>query len=336
MKTVKTVMMAMTAAFALALSTAAEARELKIGTLAPDGSFWMESVRRGAAEIERRTDGRVKFRFYPGGTMGNEQAMLRKIRIGQLHGTAVLSGTLATIDPNLALYSRPLTFESDEEVDAVRRQLDARLQKALEQRGFVSFGLVESGFAYVMATRSAATFADLKGRKAWLPEGDQISEALLREAGMVPVSLPLSDVMTGLQTGLVDVVAGPPVGAVALQWFTRAKYLIDLPVLYTYGGLIFGERAFSGVTAADQTVVREVLEGVVRELDRDARASNHAAREALVKQGVQIVTPGEAVVSEWREVASRTNVALRDRLALDPALVREVDAILSGHRGAGE
>lgn len=326
----------LTAAIAIAVTFPAGAGEIKIGTLAPDGSAWMEAARAGAVEVEERTAGRVKFRFYPGGTMGNEQAMLRKMRIGQLHGTAVLSGTLSTIEPGLELYSRPLLFHSYDEVDAVRRELDPRLTAALEAKGFVSFGLAESGFAYLMSTRPTKTFAELKGRKAWLPEGDVIGETLLREAGMVPVSLPLSDVLTGLQTGLVDVVAGPPVGAVALQWFTKAKFLVDLPVLYTYGGLILSERAFAGVSEADQAVVREVFGRVVQRLDRDARESNRSAREALVKQGVEIITPTPGTEAEWRQVAGRANQQLRERLALDPALVQQVDTVLAAFRsGSG-
>ncbi len=45
---------------------------------------------------------------------------------------------------------------------------------------------------------------------------------------MSPVPLGLADVLTGLQTGLVDVVSGPPVAAVALQWFTKIKYAIEV------------------------------------------------------------------------------------------------------------
>lgn len=324
----------MTMAIAIAITAPADAGEIKIGTLAPDGSAWMEAARAGAVEVEKRTEGRVKFRFYPGGTMGNEQAMLRKMRIGQLHGAAVLSGTLSTVEPALELYSRPLLFHTYDEVDAVRLELDPLLTAALESRGYICFGLVESGFAYLMSTRAVAGFSDLKGRKAWLPEGDVIGETVLREAGMVPVSLPLSDVLTGLQTGLVDVVAGPPVGAVALQWFTKAEFLVDLPVLYTYGSLIFSERAFSGVSEPDRAIVREVFEDVVRRLDREARESNRAAREALVKQGVEIIEPAPAVEAEWQEVAGRANRQLRERLSLDPELVRRADAVLAAFRAA--
>ena len=97
-----------------------QAATIKIATLAPDGSFWMKEVRRGADEIAERTGGRVQIRLYPGGTMGNDQAVLRKMRIGQLQGGMVVGMTLAGISPELQVYGLPLMFRSYEEVDHVR------------------------------------------------------------------------------------------------------------------------------------------------------------------------------------------------------------------------
>ena len=322
----------LTVAGSLLAAVVAAATEMKIATLAPDGSFWMEELRRAGDEIERRTEGRVSLRFYPGGSMGNEQAMLRKIRIGQLHGAAMMSGALSSVEPDLEVYSLPLTFHSYEEVDLVRERVDPELRSRLEDDGLVSFGFIEGGFAYLMSTRPTRTLADLKGQKAWIPEGDAVGQAILEAAGLTPVPLQLSDVLTGLQTGLIDVVAGPPVGAVALQWFTKVRYLTEVPILYSYGALTIGERAFARLPADDRKTVCAVLEETTRTLDERAREDNARALEALARQGVERVAFDDAALEEWQGVARRANVLLEERLEVDPELRRRVRSLLDEHR----
>lgn len=323
----------MVAVFLLATSHAgAQGLKLKIATLAPDGSFWMEEARQAADEIASRTDGRVGFRFYPGGTMGSDEAVLRKMRIGQLHGGVLLAGSLGDLDPNFEIYNLPLVFRSYDEVDHVRSQLDQRLIALLDDKGIVAFGLVETGFVYLMSTQPTRTFADLDGRKAWIPEGDEISKAIADAAGLSPVPLALSDVLTGLQTGLIDTVAAPPVGAVALQWFTKAQYVTDLPLTYVYGTLVLSDRAFGMIGDQDKGIVREVLDAMSSDLNRRARTDNQEAREALVKQGVTFVTPTPETKERWEEVAAEARQTLIERQHYDPDLIAEMDRILEEYR----
>jgi TRAP-type C4-dicarboxylate transport system substrate-binding protein len=317
------------------IAVSAEAVELKIATVAPDGSFWMTEAKNAADEISQRTDNRVSFRFYPGGTMGDDAAVLRKMRIGQLHGGVFLAGSLAPMVPDLNIYTLPLLFDSYPEVDAVRAVIDPKLIAALGAEGYHSFGLIEGGFAYLYTTKKAATFADLKGRKAWLPEDDEIGRVLIQESSLSPVPLSLADVMTGLQTGLVEVVSGPPVAAVALQWFTKVKFVIDLPVVYTCGTVAVSNRAWSSVSAADQKVVDEVLSRMTHTLDRRARADNKEARAALETQGVVTVTPEADTVRQWQDLAERVRAILVEELQLSPTLLGEIETILDDLRNGG-
>lgn len=306
----------------------ADATQLKIATLAPDGSFWMTEVKNGADEIEKATEGRVKIRVYPGGTMGNDQAVLRKMRIGQLHGGMMTGQSLAAVTSDLQLYGLPFLFRSYDEVDTVRSQMDATLIESLEAKGYISFGLIEGGFAYIMSQKPAKTLADFKGQKAWLPEGDLIAAAIYDAANLSPVPLPLSDVLTGLQTGLIETIAGPPVAAVALQWFTRTKFLTDFPILYTYGSIVVSQKAFNKINATDQEAVREILGRVSSRLDKRTRSDNAQAREALVKQGLEFVTVDIATHAEWEKVAIQATASLQERGEVPSNLVQEATHLL--------
>ena len=310
----------------------AQSVRLKIAALAPDGTFWIEEVRRAGDEIKELTDGRVSFRIYPGGTMGSDDAVLRKIRIGQLHGGIVLSGSLSKADPDFEIYNLPLMFRSYEEVDYVRRHLDQKLIDGLADQGLFSFGLTETGFVYLMSDRPTSTFADLRGRKAWIPQGDAIGKAIADSAGLSPVPLAISDVLTGLQTGLIDTVYAPPVGAVALQWFTRAKYLTDLPITYVFGTLVISDKAFQKIGADDRRIVGEVLTASSKELDRRTRIDNERAREALVKQGVTFISPTPETEQRWEEVATDARKTLMREQGYDRGLIDEMVRLLSEFR----
>jgi len=314
--------------------TAVGAQEvrLKIATMAPDGTIWMKGMHKAADEVEERTDGRVSFRFYPGGTMGTDSAVLRKIRIGQLQGGVVLAGSLADIDPDLEIYSLPLLFRSNGEVDYVRERMDEILIAGLEQKGFVAFGFTETGFTYLMSAKPTRTFEDLKGRKAWMMQDDPVSFAIVEAAGLSPVPLPISDVLTGLQTGLIDTVAAPPVGAIALQWFTKAKYLTDLPITYVCGTTVVGARAFNQIGAEDQRTVREVMGRANRTLNETSRSDNEEALKALAEQGVVFVDPTEETFSKWEEIAAAATKKLVSQRNYDPATMKMIEGLVNEFR----
>lgn len=320
-------------AFLLAASAvAAQGTRLKIATMAPDGSFWMQELQSAADEIERRTAGRVSLRFYPGGTMGSDSAVLRKMRIGQLQGGVFLAGGLAMADPDFEIYNLPLLFRSYDEVDHVRRQVDAKLLAGLAEKGYIAFGITETGFTYLMSVAPTRSFADLRGRKAWIPQDDSISLAIVESAGLSPVPLPISDVLTGLQTGLIDTVAAPPVGAIALQWFTKAPYLTDLPITYVCGAIAITGKAFDDISPADREIVREVLERANATLDSRSRADNEEARRALIQQGVTVISPDAETQERWNEIAADATAALIEKASYDTALIAEIQGLLRDFR----
>ena len=266
------------------------AQTFKIATIAPESSSWMKDMRAGAEVIEAHTNGRVKFKFYGGGVQGNDKQVQRKMRTGQLHGGAFTSGEMSRFQKDADLLSLPLLFDSIEEARHVRGEIDAELRDRLEEAGFVNFGFAAAGFAYMMSNRPLLTSADLQGQKIWIPEGDRVGFSALQALGIAPVVMPVTDVMTGLQTDLLDSVAVPPVGAVVLQWHTRLDYITDMPLAYVYAALLIDRRAFDRMREEDRMVVREVMEGIYRKFDRygvngqrgsDEGAAGHRAREGL-------------------------------------------------------
>jgi TRAP-type C4-dicarboxylate transport system substrate-binding protein len=314
----------------------ADTQVLKIATLATDGTVWMKEMRKGAAVIAKRTQGKVRFKFYPGGVMGSDKSVLRKLRVGQLQGGAITSAALAGIYPDSQTYGWPLMFRSTEEVDYVRAHTDSLIIKGLKQRGYITFGIVESGFAYLLSNRPVSRVSDLKGQKVWVPEGDLISRTFFEAAGQSPIPLPLSDVLTGLQTGLIETVGTPPIGAIALQWHTAVKYLTDTPVMYTYGMLIIDRRAFSRLHQDDQGIVSEVLEGIVDKLNKQNRVDNEKAKQALKNQGITFIRPSPTELDKLRSIAVEARRRLVDKGVYTPSILEALKTHLSTYRDKHE
>ncbi len=311
----------------LLLGLPAQALTLKIATLAPDGTSWMQAMREGANEVAERTEGRVKIRFYPGGVMGNDRTVLRKIRIGQLHGGAVSANGLASIAPDSQVYALPFLFRSYAEVDYVRSKMDTYILDRLKDKGFISFGLSEGGFAYLMSDDPIVRIQDLKEKKVWTPEHDVISRTAFETLDISPIPLPLTDVLIGLQTGMIDTVAASPVGAIALQWHTSIAYLTDMPLLYLYGTLIVKEKALKNLSESDRAILLEVMKSVFEKLNRQDRIDNAAARRALENQGVKIVKPSHKQLETLRKTVGKAN----NRLGEDGYISAEILLIQQKH-----
>ncbi|MEQ8859900.1 MAG: TRAP transporter substrate-binding protein DctP [Pseudomonadales bacterium] len=329
---------ALLAGIVLALSAAATqaATTLKIATLSPEGSAWMELLRAGARDVTARTEGRIDFKFYPGGVMGDDKAVLRKIRLGQLHGAVLTAGGLVQTYEDIQLYGLPLVFESYDEVDHVRGRLDPVLIAGLREQGFETFGFAEVGFAYAMSKNPVTSVADVQAQKVWTPDGDPGSARALQSFGISPIPLSIADVLSGLQTGLINGVTVPPVAAIALQWHNQIEYLMDLPLLYVYGLLAVANRPFQRIADADQAVMREVFAGVVTEVTARARKDHVSAMDALFGQGVKQTTPSAAEVVEWREYARRANEALVVDGLVSRDLLERMEALLEEYRSRGD
>jgi TRAP-type C4-dicarboxylate transport system substrate-binding protein len=296
----------------------------------------MEQMRAGAEQIRQRTAGRVTVKFYPGGVMGNDAQILRKIRVGQLQGGAFTAGGLGERYSSLNLYGIPLLFRSLDEVDHVRSHLDPKLLAGLEQAGFVSFGFIEGGFANLLSNEPVSSVDDIRRKKVWVPEGDQISFLAMQALGLSPVVLPITDVLTGLQTGLIEITFASPVAALVLQWHTKVTYITELPISYSMGIFALDREAFRGLDAADQQVLREVMTEVANRLDRTAREDTEGAREVLLKSGLQTVDVNAADVAEWRRTIEGTYADLRRRPDIDAQMLDELLALLAQYRAGGQ
>ena len=311
------------------------AQTLKIATVTPEGSSWMRDMRAAAAEIGERTGGEVEVKFYGGGVMGDDLRVLRKIRVGQLQGAVLTSSALAGRYPDVLQYGLPLLFRSREEMLFVRRRFDPLLAEGLRESGYETFGFGSLGFASIMSGRKPVVrLEDARGLKIWVPDGDDIGLSAMRSVGLAPVQLPISDVLVGLQTGLVEVIVTPPSGAILLQWHTRLRYVTDFPVVFAFGMLAMDRRAFGRLSEPNQAIVREVFGALAAQLDRRDAEENLQAGQALKNSGLEYLALTSEEVLRWREAFGRIYPQLVREAGMSRDMHEEIMQALQDFRGS--
>lgn len=263
--------------------------EIKFATLAPEGSTWMNIMRQLDDELYERTGGKLGFRIYAGGVSGDEKDVLRKIRVGQLHAGGFTGVGMGEILPEVRVLDLPFLFFNYDEVDHVLARLKETFARHFLERGFVLLGWGEVGFVHFFSKEPIRTQEDLKARKLWMWQGDPLAQAYFKALGVSPIPLALPDVLTSLQTNLVDTVYISPLGAIVLQWHTKVVYMSALPMADAAGAVLVSKKAFDRLPPEYQALLAERTPKYLRRLVLQTRADNARSIEELRRRGLKVV-----------------------------------------------
>ena len=306
--------------------------QFKIATLSPNGSFWMNALKEAATEVSTLTEQRVTFKFYGGGVMGDDGVVLRKIRVGQLQGAIVQTGPLAASVQNVGLYNLPMQFRTFDEVERVRTVLDEEIVEGLRAKGYETLGIPGLGFAYAMSTTRASSISDAKNLKVWAPKGDRTAIRLLNAFDITPIPLSPVDVLTGLQTGLIDTITAPPVSVLALQWHTQVRYMLDLPFMYIYSVFLVDSKRFNRLNEQDQVIVQEVFGDAVEKVEAQNIKDHTSTVAVLAKRGIEVVSPTNDEIDEWQSAARAEVDRWLDQGLITPDTVHKIEGVLAPDR----
>ncbi|MCD6389265.1 MAG: TRAP transporter substrate-binding protein DctP [Desulfobulbaceae bacterium] len=265
----------------------------KVASLAPDGSIWATRFNDFAQEVLSKSNGEVGFKAYPGGVMGDDRAMYRKMQIGQLHGGGFTMIGIGEVVPDFRVLGIPCLFNSYEEVDQLSPKLIPRFQKAFSDKGLVLLSLTEVGFVHTMSTSPLSSLVELKKTRVWIPSGDPLNMIFLDTVGVVPIPLAIPDVLPSLQTGMIDTVFNSFYGAIVLQWFTKIQYISDLPFAYAYGAFVLDRKKFSRLSPEQADIVKNAAEKHFGLLINDSRKSNEESLQVLKDNGVEVVAAAD-------------------------------------------
>jgi TRAP-type C4-dicarboxylate transport system substrate-binding protein len=304
------------------LAATAQQFTIKFATIAPEGSTWMNVMKEYDAAIRKESGGRMGFKIYSAGVQGDEKSVLRKIRVGQLHSGGFTGLGMGEIAPKVRILDAPFLVRNDDEVDMLYKEYGKEFEQAFEEGGYVLLGWAEVGFVHVFTSTPIRKNEDLKGLKMWTWEGDPIAESAFRTLGMNPIPLSFVDVMTSLQTGLIDAFYTTPYAAIALQWYTRVKYMVDVPLADAAGSVLISKKYYDQLPNDLKEILLRNGRLYIAKLTQLSRKDNIDSITALKKRGITILTANEKELQDYIEVGSRARRALIGKLFTEDFLNR--------------
>jgi TRAP-type C4-dicarboxylate transport system substrate-binding protein len=284
---------------------------IKMGTLAPEGSPWHQGLQTMGERWRKTSGGQVKLVIYPGGVLGDEPDMVNKMRIGQIQAAGLSGAGLSGIEPGVMALQIPMMFDSYEELDYVRERVAPSLEKMMEARGYLVLNWGDVGWVHFFTIRPATSLAEMRGMKLFTWAGDNDTLELWKANGFRAVPLAATDILTGLQTGLIEAVPTTPLYALLNQSFGVAHNMIDVKWAPLIGATVISRRAWDSLPASQRgdmmTAAREAgvgLRGGIRKMGDEAVAT-------MQKRRLQVIHVDSAVLAEWRREAEGVYPKLR-------------------------
>ena len=287
---------------------------VKLATLAPEGTDWHGMLIEMGQQWKKESKGTVQLKIYPSGVIGDERDMVRKMRIGQIHAAGITTEGLTEIVPDFSAFFVPLAFQSLDDVQNVKDELLPDLEKQIESKGFKLLYLSDLGWAYWFSTTELRTPNDLKKKKIFTWAGDFKWEQTWKKAGYSPVSLASTDILSGLQTGLIDAMSTMPIYALAQQSFGIANHMLDLKWGVLMAGIIIDLKTWNRIPEKyheDLITITKEIQTKYKSLNQEAENNAIAAME---QNGLTVLSITEDEKKMWQDQVNKMESYLRGNI----------------------
>jgi tripartite ATP-independent transporter DctP family solute receptor len=277
-----------------------------------------------ASLVNSRSGGRIKVTVYGAGSLGAEREYVEGILAGTVEA-GIASGVLTNFFPAAAITDIPYLFPSSKVAwDVLDGPFGDKLRALfLQQTGMRSLGFAEVGFRhFTNSVRPIKTPADLKGLKIRVME-TPVYVNMLKAVGANPTPIAWTETYTALQTGVVDGQENPIGSILSGKLYEVQKYATLDGHVYGVDWFIINEKFFKSLPADLQYIVLDsaqisatVGRGIMNYLNADGLQS-------LIKAGVQIYSPTEAEMAQFRK-AMQPAVIDYLKTKVDPKLIEEL------------
>ena len=284
---------------------------VRMGTVVPKGSLWDESLQYLRQEWRRISNGAVQITIYPGGVLGDESEMVRQIRQGRIQAVGLSSVGLSRIDGAVSCLQIPMMFDSYAELDYVRERLAPTLERRIEAKGFKVLNWADGGWVHTFSRKPARTPDDVRKMKLFTSAGDPDTERLYREFGFRVVPLALTDLVTALQTGMIEAFSTVPLFAQLEESYKLAPNMIDVKWMPLVGGVVISRDVWEQIPASSRAPMLEAAHAAGERLRKDIRAVGDDAVREMEKRGLTVARLDAATRALWQSSAEQAYPALR-------------------------
>jgi len=296
---------------------------IKMGSIAPEGSAWHDALLRMKQNWRDISDGQLELRIYPGGVLGGEGEMVRKIQRRGLDAIAISGSGLPQVDDSIHCLNLPLLFDSYENFDYVRAGIAPLVETRLEKKGYKVLTWTEGGWVNFFTKKPVHTPQDLKQLRLWISSGDPSTERILKELGFNVVPLPTTDMVTGLQTGLVEAIDVPPLFALLDRSYEYAPYMTDFKWAPLNAAIIISTRSWKKIPARFHERLLESTRAVGMGLREEVRSTSEQAVKEMQARGLKVIVPTAEELVHWQALTDESFPRIRGTLC-EPEIFDQV------------
>lgn len=314
MKLIESTLMAICAAL-LCVAAYAQPVVVKLATVAPKDSTWHEYLLEIDEKWSEASSDRVKLKVYAG-TLGDEDDIMRRIRIGQIDAATITTAGLSTVDEAAKALHIPLAFSSYEELDYVQTRIAKTVEKALRAKGIVVLDWGDAGWVYFFTKSPVRRPDDLKREKLFVWAAGDVTEAeeLWKTLGFNPIPLSSIDILPALQTGMITAYQAPPLAALANQWFAFTHSMTDIRWAPLTGATVISTRTWSKIPSDLRPKLVQLVQEAGVKLRKNIRQLEQDAIQAMIKRGLQVVSVPPDAVAEWEKLAESVYPEIRGKI----------------------
>ncbi len=283
---------------------------VKFGTIAPEGSAWHDAILEIRQKWLELSNGQVELRIYAGGVLGDETEMVRKVQRRGLDGIAISGSGLPRIEETIGCLNIPLLFDSYEQLDYVRDRISPEVEKRFEKRGFKILAWAEAGWVYFFTKRPVRTPDDLRQLRLWTTPGFPEFERLFSKFRLQVVPLPATDMLTSLQTGLIEAIDVPPLFALLDRSYQIANYMTDLKWSPLNAAMVLSLDSWNKFPQTLQQNFLDAAEDIVGRLRQTIRNAENKALEEMQARGLTVVELSDSEIELWRTEVVNTYAEL--------------------------
>jgi TRAP-type C4-dicarboxylate transport system substrate-binding protein len=264
-----------------------------------------------STDVSQQTGGRVTLTVFLGGSQGDESTVLRKMRLDALQAAALTGVGLGSIDSAFNAFDVPFFFESYDELNAVTAALTPTLSKRLDAKGYVLVNWGNGGWTQIFTKKPVKTVDELKKSKLWTSAGNDRMVQWFKANGFEPRAMAMTDIMTGLTTGMVEAVPTTPIAALGYQWYKQTPNMLDIGLAPVVGATVVTKKAWNAISAADRTKILELAAAVQKRLEQDVPKTEAAAITEMQRRGLTVT---KASGSEWRKEVDGLAATMRGEM----------------------
>ena len=287
--------------FIAPLLLSAQTTRLRLASVLPANSLWDRSLKEMASEWQKVTGGRIRAQVRT--ASGDEATLIRRMRMNNPQIAALSPLGLQEIDESFSVFGVPFLFASDEEAIHVLEALTPQLRDALARRDLVLINWGHGGWAHIFSAEPIQTVADLRQAKLFTSAGDDDAVQWYKENGFEPVPLALTDVLMGLNTGLINAYPSSPYAALAYQWYRQTSHMLDVPLAPLFGATGIAERAWSRVSQTDRDAILKTAKAAQDRLFAAVPEQDREAVSEMERRGLTVSAVDEAMARSFRNEA---------------------------------